>query len=265
MKTLHVEKYYSKGIKMNGLGLLDYRDLNIEFNVTKTAEGSARVTMGKNIVIAGVKMELAEPYPDTPDEGSLMVDVQLTPMASEHFEHGPPGIDAIELARVTDRSIRESGCFDNSQLVIKSGEQVWNVLIDVTPINADGSLFGISQFAAVSALLVTRFPSIENDMADYKHPSDVYLKLKRIPVTVTVYKYKNYLMVDPTPDDLKYTEARLSIATIDDGTIVGFQKGGDGAFTQDEVKQIIQIAIKKGKEIRENILKQWKNYMKKVK
>ncbi len=253
MKISHAELYYKKGIKLNGIPLLKYREIEIIPNVTSTAEGSVKVKIGNNEVLAGVKMEVGEPFPDTPNEGNLMVDVQLTPIASENYEFGPPSIEAIELARVTDRAIRESKCIDQESLVIKSGEKVWTIIIDLVPINVDGGLFDLFSIAAISALLTAKFPELEDDKPDYKHLSENKLKVEKIPVTTTVYKYKNYLFIDPSNDDLKIAEARLSITTVDDENIVAFQKGGEGSFTKEEIRKAVEIAFEKGKEIREVI------------
>ena len=41
------------------------------------------------------------------------------PLADPTAEPGPPGEDVIELARVVDRGIRESGMVDLKQLVLE--------------------------------------------------------------------------------------------------------------------------------------------------
>jgi exosome complex component RRP42 len=76
-------------------------------------------------VLAGVKMELVQPYPDSPDEGTFMTTAELHPMASNEFDIGKPGIEAIEVGRIIDRGIRESGIIDWEKLCIKEGEKVW--------------------------------------------------------------------------------------------------------------------------------------------
>ncbi len=45
--------------------------LKLSNDISYKAEGSARVKMGKTEVIVGVKMQLGEPYPDSPDKGTL--------------------------------------------------------------------------------------------------------------------------------------------------------------------------------------------------
>ena len=61
--------------------------MTVEYGVSaKSAEGSAKVTMGDTVVVAGVKMEFGQTYPDTPDEGSIMVSAELLPLSSPEYE-----------------------------------------------------------------------------------------------------------------------------------------------------------------------------------
>jgi exosome complex component RRP42 len=74
----------------DGRDFNEYREISIKTNVISTAEGSADVKIGKSRVIAGVKLEVVEPFPDKPMEGTLTVNADLLPTAHEIFEEGPP-------------------------------------------------------------------------------------------------------------------------------------------------------------------------------
>ena len=69
-----IETLLENGKRLDGRKPFDYRDIEIEKNISKNAEGSARVRIGDTEVVAGVKMEVGEPFPDTPDDGTIMVD-----------------------------------------------------------------------------------------------------------------------------------------------------------------------------------------------
>src|SRR3990172_5444057 len=127
-----------------------YRDISVETNVITSAEGSARVRIGNTEVIAGIKIDVGTPFKDTPDEGVLMVAGEFVPLASEDFESGPPGEDAIELSRVVDRAIRESKCVDFEKLCIKEGEKVWMIYVDIDVIDDCGNLIDACSLAALS-------------------------------------------------------------------------------------------------------------------
>src|SRR3989338_9860104 len=131
----------------------EYRQpIEIETNISWTAEGSAKVTIGKTVVMAGVKMALEKPYNDTPDEGGIMINAELLPLSSSEYESGPPGDKAIELARVVDRGIREAKALDMKKLCITPGEKAWFVTVDIITLNDAGNLFDVAGMAVYAAL-----------------------------------------------------------------------------------------------------------------
>lgn len=77
------------------------------------------------------------------------------------FEPGPPDENAIELARVVDRSLREVGAIDLESLVIRPGEKVWVLWVDLYIIDHDGNLFDASMLATMAALMTARLPKYE--------------------------------------------------------------------------------------------------------
>jgi exosome complex component RRP42 len=246
----HLITQLAAGVRRDGRTLTSYRPFRIERGISSTAHGSARVTSGDQVVIAGVKLELGTPYPDTPQDGSLMVGAELLPLANPKYEAGPPGIDSIELARVIDRTIRESKAMDLTTLCIEEGKSAWTVAADVVPINANGSLFDVGAVAALIAIRDARKPKIIAGVPQYEDLSDEHLSLSKVPVLVTIYKIGKYFVVDPTADEEACADARLSIATLDEKTICALQKGLAGSLTIDEVDAMVQIALEKGQELR---------------
>ncbi len=248
-------KLLSKNVRLDGRKPDEYRDITVETNVSKNAEGSTIVKIGDTTVIAGVKMEVMEPYPDTPNQGSLMVNVELYPMSSPEFESGPPDNYAIELARVTDRGIRESKVIETEQLCITPGEKAWMVVIDVCPLNDAGNLFDAISLAAIIALKQAVLPAFDGTKLDYKHKTDKHLPLNedKIPATVTVFKYGDHLVIDPTNEEDKIYDARLTVSVLPNGNLCSMQKGGDSAITQDEAYSMIELAREKSKELRKFI------------
>lgn len=247
----HAARFFEQGIRFDGRKLDEYRDITIEYGISKSAEGSAKVQIGETQVLAGVKLSMEKPFPDTPDEGTLMVNVELVPMANPEFETGPPGIDAIELARVVDRGIREAKAIDTTQLCIKSGEKCWGVLIDVIPINDAGNLFDAASLAAIAALLDAKFPEFDGTTVDYKTRTDKGLTLTKRPLGVTVIKSGNHLFVDPTDAEEEIIDARLTVVTEESGIICALQKGGEGALTLEEVEAMLELGSAAGAKLQE--------------
>jgi len=174
------------GKRLDGRGPDDVRDISVETGVIESADGSAIVRYGDTEVVVGVKIIPGTPFPDTPGKGVLTTGAELIPMAHSLFESGPPGEDAIELARVVDRGIRESGMVNVDKLCIKEGEEVWMCFIDIYALNYDGNLFDATSLAAVSALRTATIPA-----EHYGKGKNTPLPTTCIPISVTAAKIGN--------------------------------------------------------------------------
>ena len=250
MSKDHLLKALNKGIRYDGRKLLEFRPVTVEVGVSKNAEGSARVKIGKTDVIVGVKMGLETPYPDTPDQGNLMVNAELLAMSSPAFEPGPPRIEAIELSRVIDRGIRESHTLDQKALCITAGEKVWSVIIDICSINADGNLHDAASLGAMAALRNAVFPKVDEEgKVFYDQKTDKKLPLQKDVIEITVHRIGNHYIVDPLPDEEELSEARLTVAVTNENKISALQKGGELPLSIDEIDEMAGIAIDQAKKL----------------
>jgi exosome complex component RRP42 len=254
VKQKQIAQLIAKDNRLDGRGLTDYREIKLEQGLIERAEGSARVLLGKTEVLVGVKVETGEPFPDTPNEGVLTVNAELVPLASPTFEPGPPDENSIELARVVDRGIRESKCIDTEKLVIEAGKKVFVVFVDVYVLNHDGNLIDASALAAVAALLNTKMPNYEIEDGEVKiKPGYTQLPMKKHPITVTLAKIGDKLLVDPWLEEEQVMDARISMAIDDDENICAIQKGGSGYFEPKQVIEAAKIAKEKAKEMRKKL------------
>lgn len=241
--------------RMDGRALDEIREITIEKDIAQNAEGSAIVTLGKTKVIAGLKMSVGAPYPDSQDEGSLAIGAETLPLAHSEYESGRPSNDEVELARVVDRSIRESKSIDFKQLCIKEGEAVWTGFMDFYALNSDGNLFDAGCIACLVGFLNSKVPKIDENNKIIKGEYTGKIKMKQIPVLTTFVKISGKILVDPSFLEEKAAEARYSLATTEDGKIVAMQKGVGGSFTLEEVNYMIDTAFKIGDKIREIVKK----------
>ena len=242
------------GKRLDGRALTDYREIKIEQGLIEKAEGSARILLGKTEVLVGIKVETGTPFPDTPNEGVLTVNVELVPLASPNFEPGPPDENSIELARIVDRGIRESKAIDNEKLCIAPGKKVFVVFVDVYVLNHDGNLIDASALAAVSALLNTKMPNYEIKDGEVKIKQGYTpLPLRSHPITVTIGKINDKLVVDPWLEEEQVMDARISMAINDEGNICAIQKGLAGYFTPQQIKEASKIAQEKAAEMRKKL------------
>lgn len=250
----YVKSLAKKGLREDGRNFEEFRKpVTVEYSLSpRSAAGSAKVKIGDTEVIAGVKFEINEPYPDSPDKGSMMVMAELTPLASPEFETGPPSIKSIELARVVDRGIRESGALNFKKLCIKEGEKIWFVIIDIYPINAAGNLFDASALAATAALKDAKFPATTKEL-NIDHEAETTkesLPLNFMPISCTIHKIADKLYVDTTEAEEEASEARLTVVFTDEGKICAMQKGGEKPLTEDDLNKMVELAHKKSEELR---------------
>jgi len=246
----YVRKLIDEGMRIDERKFDEYRTISVETNVIKKAEGSARVLIGNSNVLVGVKMSVGEPFPDTPNEGVLIVNAELVPVASPTFDPGPPDETAIEMARIVDRGIRESKCIDLEKLCMEEDKKVWIVNVDIHVLDHDGNLIDASALAAIAALLTANIPKYEDEKIVYGE-YEGKIPIRDVPIAVTIAKISNKLLIDTNLEEENALDARITIATNEKEEICAIQKGGVGFFTTDEIKQAADLSIKKGKELRQ--------------
>jgi len=257
VRAKRVAQLIAGGKRLDGRELNSYREVQIESGLIERAEGSARVRLGKTEVLVGVKIEIGEPFLDTPNEGVLTVNAELVPLASPTFEAGPPDENSIELARVVDRGIRESKAIATDDLVIEPGKKVFVVFIDVYVLNHDGNLIDASALAALAALMNTKMFNYEVKEGEVKiKPGYKPLPMRNYPVAVTFAKINDQLIVDPWLEEEQVMDARLTMAFEKDGKICAMQKGGYGTFTTQQILEASKIAQQKAAELRALVVKE---------
>ncbi|MDT7867090.1 MAG: exosome complex protein Rrp42 [Acidianus sp.] len=237
-----------RGLRSDQRDLVSPRNITIEVGVIEKANGSALVKLGKTQVLVGIKIEPGKPFPDTPDEGVLQVNSELVPMASPVFEPGPPDENAIELARVIDRSLRDPKAIDLKSLVIRPGEKAWVVWVDVYVLDYDGNYFDASMLGVMAALMNTKLPEYEEtesgELIVHRDKLTTPLKLNKRVVLVTTAKIGDYIVVDPNLDEELIADARLTLAFDEEGNVVGAQKSSIGGYTRSELSRAIEVSRK---------------------
>ncbi|HLF16523.1 MAG TPA: exosome complex protein Rrp42 [Candidatus Thermoplasmatota archaeon] len=259
IKKDFVRTLVGKGQREDGRDLLEFRPLDLQVGYIGRAQGSARVKLGKTQVVAGVKIQLENPYPDTPNRGNFMTSAELSPIASPYFEPGPPRIEGIELARVTDRSLRESGVIDFEALAVEPGKSVWAVFVDLQILDFDGNLFDACSIAGLAALLSAKLPwkCPKTGTVVYKDEKDRPLPIhaENATFSTTFVKIDGKVLADPALHEELICDTRLTFGCDTAGNVRAMQKGGYGSFTVDEVKAIRKSSHELGRAIHAKVEK----------
>lgn len=250
-----ITELIKEGERADGRSKDEYRDISVEVGVIEKAEGSARVKIGNTQIMIGVKPQIGEPFSDTPNVGVLMTNSELLPMASPTFEAGPPDERSVELARVTDRCLREAPILDLEKLCIVEGEKVWMIFVDLHVLDYDGNLMDAAVLGSVAALLNTKIPTarVEDDKIVLDEENSVALPVKEKPLMCTFAKIGEELVLDPSLDEENIMGARISIGMREDSSICAMQKGGEMPLTKEEVLNAVSIAQEKTKELRNHL------------
>ena len=257
LKKKKIVALLKDGQRVDGRALDEPRQLVIDTGVIPKAEGSARVRLGDTEVVCGVKIQPDKPFPDLGDRGIFICTAEIMPLADPTVETGPPGEDVIELARVVDRGIRESGMIDLTQLVLEKNKSVIGIFVDNSVTDYDGNLFDACSYASVASILSCKIPKweLKDDVPTKVDSQVIDPPITTLPVSVTIGRIGNQLLVDPNADEWNCMDARITITTNSAGNICAIQKGGNDGFTQEQLVKCGQISIATGAKIRETIKK----------
>jgi len=265
-----IESYLNSGKRLDGRKVDEYREIVVEDGVSKNSASAVRVRFGKTDVFAGVHLALATPYPDSADSGTFMTSAELHPMASQQFDIGRPGINSVELARVIDRGIRESGFIDMKALCIEEGKKVWQVFVDIFAINDDGNLLDVAGLAALIALGRARMPIYneeDNKVDGYSESEGIPLNKDVLSFSMTFHKVGDAIVADVGHDEEAISKFRLTVAMGDTPLdtpldskhqtgqasgkvrITAMQKGKAGTISDKDMETILKLAESKWAEM----------------
>lgn len=236
----------SKGVRFDGRKFDEYRPIEIQKGVIKTAEGSAIAKIGQTLVLVANKFDIVKPFPDRPKQGVMVSNAELLPTASPSFESGPPDKYSIEVARVVDRALRSAECINLDSFFVET-DKVLGLYLDIYVLNHSGNYTDAATLAATAALLDTRIPKVE-DGAIIRGEYEGSLNPTKLPVTTTMVKVGDNWLVDPTRDEERVLETVLTIGTTEEH-VCAMQKG-KGAITKNELVEAMEIAFKRGDDIR---------------
>ncbi|MDD5023230.1 MAG: RNA-binding protein [Candidatus ainarchaeum sp.] len=241
-----INELLGRGERSDGRDLFEYRNIEIQKGVIENSEGSALAKIGKTKVLAAIKFDLSTPYSDRPNEGTMISGAEFLQLAHPHFESGPPGEDAIELARVVDRGIRSAEIIDFGSLFIEEGK-VMTMFLDFYILDNFGNMLDTAGLAAAAALTDAKIPKVENGaIIRGEYSSD--LKPKTLPVPTTFVKIGKHWILDPDVDEEKSADTRITITTTEQH-VCSMQKG-EGKLTREELLNNINISFNIGKDIR---------------
>lgn len=258
-----IKKAVADKKRIDGRQAYDYRHLKVSFGVER---GCCQVEVGDTRVMAQVSCQVVEPKQARPADGTLFINVELSPMACPSFEAGRLSDFGVEINRLLERCLKESRCIDTESLCIVAGEKVWEVRVDVHVLNHDGNLVDACSIAAIAGLAHFRRPDITVSGDEITiHPASerdpVPLSVHHMPICVSFafFEQGKFLLVDPTDKEEKVMDGRMVIGMNKHREICTLQITGQMLLLKDQVLRCSNIAVVKVTEMTELIHKALEN------
>ncbi|VAI55867.1 unnamed protein product [Triticum turgidum subsp. durum] len=251
-----IEQALQSDLRVDGRRPFDFRKLKIAFG---REDGSAEVELGETRVMGYVTAQLVQPYKDRPNEGTLAIFTEFSPMADPAFEPGRPGEAAIELGRVIDRGLRSpDGCL---------GEQSRGYGI---PVCCCREACLVANIAALAALSTFRRPECTVSGDDGQqvtvHDSEVRdplpLTIHHLPIAVTFAYFGdgNIMVIDPTYKEEAVMGGRMTATINSNGDVCAIQKAGGEGVMSSVIMQCLRIASVKAADITSKIKREVDDY-----
>ncbi|KAA0051235.1 exosome complex component RRP45A-like isoform X1 [Cucumis melo var. makuwa] len=251
-----IETALLSDLRVDGRRPFDYRNLTINFGKD---DGSSEVQLGQTHVMGFVTAQLVQPYRDRPNEGTLSIYTEFSPMADPSFEPGRPGESAVELGRVIDRGLRESRAVDMESLCVVSGKSVWAIRVDLHILDNGGNLVDAANIAALAALSTFRRPECSLSGDDGQevivHPPEVReplpLIIHHLPIAVTFafFRSESILVIDPTHCEEAVMGGRMTVTLNANNDVCAIQKAGGEGVLKSVIMQCLRIASVKAGDI----------------
>ena len=260
--------YIEQGKRPDGRGsLTSFRPVSISVGSIGTADGSAIVKQGETTVVCGIKLELAEPKPETPDEGYVVPNLDLGPICHQQFKPGPPSELAQSASYFIMEAINNSKLIETKNLCIEAGKLVWVVYIDLICLNFGGNILDVSLKAVVAAMRSLTVPQvrvIKNEEVAHESEEIKVDPENRTPMkihpnlpyscTIAVFDH-DQLLVDPTEEEEQLSSAVVTVVVqlpTDTGSaeICHFHKPGGSAISRETLQKCCSLAKKQAKQIK---------------
>jgi len=241
----------SNGMRLEGRELLDHRETVIQFG---HKYGTCQVQLGNTRALASVRAEMVAPRPARPTEGTMQIQVDITPTAA-------PGATrsqelSVSLQRLLERCIRESRCVDVESLCIVADEKVWQLQLHVELLDLAGNASDAAALAALAALCHFRRPHVavtggEVRVCPPEEVDPVPLAVLHTPLLVTFAFFGDgeHMVADPTEVEERAMEGRLTVGINSYREICTLHLTGKLLVNKEQVLRCTELAAARVKQL----------------
>ena len=227
----YYQRFIDHDIRPDGRKLNEYRNINIGIGSIATADGSAVLKIGKTMVVCGVRAELTEPPTLRPDEGYLVINVDIPGVSRGVSKFASE--EAKTLTQTVQEMVINSKMFDVTSLNIEREKLSWVLFCDVIVCNNDGNALDACLLALIGALKNTQLPSVlveeDNPIPIVNSAIKNDLVLREIPVCVSTAIFReNYVILDPNAEEERLSSGSTIVCTLGEGRMCYMSSVGAG-------------------------------------
>jgi len=245
-------------LRSDGRGCEDYRHMELETDIVSNTNGSARLRLANTDILVGVKVEMGEPHPDSPNEGRLEFFVDCSANATPAFE-GRGGEElATQISNLLTQAYSNGPCLDLASLCVIPRTQCWVLYIDILLLECGGNLFDAASIAARAAIFNTKIPRVsvtrgEKGESEIEISDDPYdcrrLDIANVPCIVTLNKIGHSHVVDASMQEEACSLARLQVGVTEAGKITAVNKDGCGSLQPASVLSMMKCGSRVGAKL----------------
>jgi len=265
-KKIHPKEFYRKflenSVRPSGRGLDHVRKTSIAVNTMEKLPGSSLVRVGNTTCVCGLKLEIGVPTATAPDDGRMVVSVNLGPLCSSKFSIGPASEQSVSIGQFLDDLITSSQVIDLSHLSIESGNSCWVVYADIMCLDYDGNVMDAALLALVSALGSLTIPATttlsEEERKSNDNKTEVFinpkgetkkLKLYHYPIPLSFIMLEEFMLADPTSMEEDLSKSNWTVVYNNREELVTIYKPGGASITQARLKQCMKTCKERIPEV----------------
>lgn len=238
----------TEGKRLDGRLPLEMRKIRLDFGEML---GWCQCYLGKTLVVAQVTASVVKPREDRPYEGFLLINSEISPMASSVYEAGRSSEDEVLISRLLEKSIRRTEAVDREALCIVAGEKVWQLRLTLHFLADAGNLLDCASIAAMTALRHFRKPEVEvtGDEIIFHSPDErapVPLAIHHTPLCITFAYFESQPpILDPTYLEATLCSGTLTLTLNAQRELCVLSKAGGTPLAASDIMGVVHVGVER--------------------
>ncbi|KAH8274805.1 hypothetical protein KR026_007527, partial [Drosophila bipectinata] len=248
-----IQQAVKQNNRFDGRRSTECRDVELTFG---SDWGTVAVSLGETKVLAQVSCDIGVPTIARPNEGKLILNVNINGVAFLDEVQSTYDQRFLTLNSLLERTFRTSRCLDMESMCIASELHVWCVRVDINVLNHDGNLYDASTIATLAALMHYRRPDVkfaDDELHIYTEKEREYqpLLFLHYPVSVTycIYKTSSHPIVDPTLLEENAADSVIVLSFNSYQELCTLNAGGSAPTNVRTIMQCARSAAKRSKAL----------------